>query len=67
MTTWMIITYVLIAILFFIIGQMTTRPEDGNVYLAGLASIFWPISVVAVLCYVLWCKFIERNSSRLFS
>ncbi|MDD2325488.1 MAG: hypothetical protein PHW63_05755 [Alphaproteobacteria bacterium] len=63
----MIVSYGFVAILFFVIGQITTKPEDRNIYLAGLASALWPISVFAVLCHVLWSKLSEQKSKRSFS
>lgn len=67
MDTWMIVSYGFVAILFFVIGQITTKPEDGNIYLGGLASALWPISVVAVLGHVLWYKFFKQKNKRSFS
>jgi hypothetical protein len=51
------IAYLLIAVIFYGIGRMTT---DSDVYSkpgAALAAVFWPISVVVVGAYAIYDRY----------
>lgn len=48
------IAYILIAVVFYGIGRMTTDPKISNLPGSILASVFWPVSFVVVGVYALY-------------
>ena len=56
MQTATIAIYTIVAVFFYAIGSVTTEPKVRNVLLSVIASVLWPISVIAVLIYVVYIK-----------
>ena len=48
-----IFAYLMVAAIFYVIGQTTTDPKVANRSLALLAAIFWPVSILTVGSYAL--------------
>jgi len=55
--------YLTIVIFFFIGGKATTPPEERRALSATLAALLWPISIVAVVFYVIFVKYKAKHSS----
>ena len=52
----LIALYVIVACIFFVVGKATTEPEVRNASLAALASLLWPLSLIAVVICVVYEK-----------
>ena len=48
-----VVLYALVVLFFLVMGKITTRHEDRDAFFATLASLLWPITMVAVLISVL--------------
>jgi len=59
-----VVLYALVVLFFFIMGKRTARHEGRDAFFATLASLLWPISVVAVLISVLYSEFSASRKPR---